>query len=227
MRFMANAMSFIRCKGVMASTVLALLAVPAHAAVLSVTVVGTDGKGVPGAVVVAETRQGYPAARTGVTASMDQRDLMFVPEVLVVRTGTSVNFPNSDEVRHQVYSFSLAKVFQLALYEGRAHPPVVFDRAGIVTLGCNIHDGMIGYIYVTESPWYGRTDSHGALQLKDIPDGLYTIKVWHPRLAEPTPQLEQSISLDKAQSNGLRFQLKKPLRSTTYQHGTDKQWQSY
>ncbi len=86
----------------------------------------------------------HPSPRPGQKAIMDQRNLAFVPDVLVVQTGTAVDFPNSDQVRHQVYSFSDAKTFQLALYAGRAHAPVVFNRAGLVTLGCNIHDSMLG-----------------------------------------------------------------------------------
>ena len=104
-------------------------------------------------MVIAEPTVGGLKPAQGQKAIMDQRKLMFVPDVLVVQTGTAVDFPNSDQVRHQVYSFSGAKTFELALYAGRAHAPVVFDRSGLVTLGCNIHDSMVGYIWVTDSPW--------------------------------------------------------------------------
>jgi plastocyanin len=216
---------------VIACTLLALLAGAAHAAALSVTVLNASGKPLAGAVVVAETthgnQAGYPAARGALKASMDQRDLMFVPEVLVIRTGTAIDFPNSDQVRHQVYSFSGAKKFQLPLYAGRTQPPVLFDRAGVVTLGCNIHDGMIGYIYVSDSPWYGRTDEQGLLRLNDLPADNYLIKIWHPRLDEAAQQLQKSVKVDEEQAAAIQVQLKKPLRSETHHHGADKQWQDY
>ena len=125
---------------------------------------------------------------------MDQRDLEFVPEVLVVQTGTAVEFPNSDQVRHQVYSFSEAKDFQLSLYPGRAHEPVVFNRAGLVTLGCNIHDSMVGYIYVSDSPWYGRTGADG-IAAAELASGEYTVRIWHPLLDESGPQLSSRLRL--------------------------------
>ncbi len=71
---------------------------------------------------------------------------------------------------HHVYSFSEAKTFELALYKGNAHPPLVFDRPGVVVLGCNIHDSMLGYILVVDTPHFASTDAAGALSL-DEPAG--------------------------------------------------------
>ena len=96
-----------------------------------------------------------------VTAILDQINLAFVPDLIVVPVGSTVEFPNSDSVSHQIYSFSPTKRFQLPLYHGKPYPPVHFDQAGIVTLGCNIHDRMVGYIYVTDAQYFGRTDAHG------------------------------------------------------------------
>ena len=79
---------------------------------------------------------------------------MFVPDLLVVPVGSTVSFPNSDSVSHQIYSFSAAKRFQLPLYRGKPYPPRLFDQAGLVMLGCNIHDWMIAYIDVTDAPFY-------------------------------------------------------------------------
>lgn len=157
---------------------------------------------------------------------MDQRALQFVPGVLIVRSGTAVDFPNSDQVRHQVYSFSAAKSFQLALYAGRAHPPVVFDRPGLITLGCNIHDAMIGYIYVTDSPWFGVTGTDGSLQLRDLPAGEYTVRVWHPRMAEVTAQLAQRETLGEGSSVS-SFKLARPLRPAMRGGGAEKSWEDY
>lgn len=220
-------MSIPACRNVIVCTLLSLLTGPVYASVLAVTVRQADGQALPDAVVVAEARQGYAAVRAALKAAIDQRNLLFMPEVLVVRTGTVVDFPNSDQVRHQVYSFSGAKTFQLPLYAGRTQPPVLFDRAGIVTLGCNIHDGMIGYIYVSDSPWYGRTDRQGELRLPDLPAGDYLIKVWHPRMAESTQQLALPVKLEEPATTELNVQLKKPLRGAIQHYGKDKKWQDY
>ncbi len=93
---------------------------------------------------------------------VDQVDRAFAPDLLVIPLGSTVEFPNSDSVSHQIYSFSPAKRFQLPLYRGKPYPPVHFDQAGVVTLGCNIHDDMLAYLVVTDAPWFGRTDAAGA-----------------------------------------------------------------
>src|SRR5262245_20102478 len=122
-----------------ASLLLAGAPLPCVAGSLAVELRDASGSPVTGGVVYAipEGRKPSPPTREAV---MDQKDRRFVPHVLVVQTGTAVSFPNSDNVRHQVYSFSAAKKFQLPLYEGTPRKPVVFDRAGVVALGCNIHD---------------------------------------------------------------------------------------
>ena len=117
---------------------------------------------------------------------MDQRNREFVPHVLVIEAGTWVDFPNNDTVSHQVYSFSPAKPFQLPLYKGRTHPPVLFDRAGVVTLGCNIHDNMLGYIYVADSPCFGKTDLDGRWSSGELPAGRYDVRIWSPRIKDRT-----------------------------------------
>ena len=91
--------------------------------------------------------------------------------ILVIHTGTPVDFPNSDNVADQVYSFSPAKRFQLSLYRGHVYPPLIFDQGGLVVLGCNIHDNMLGYIYVTPSPYFGKTGVSGTLRLDGLPGG--------------------------------------------------------
>jgi plastocyanin len=211
----------------MAGTVLAVPRPAAAASTLTVTVVTSSGAPLEGAVVVAEPASAAPRPQPGQKAVMDQRDLMFVPDVLVVQTGTAVDFPNSDQVRHQVYSFSPAKTFQLALYAGRAHAPVVFDRAGLVTLGCNIHDHMLGYVYVTDSPWYGRTGADGTLRLRDLAPGEYTVRVWHALLDESGPQLTASLRIAEGANASASLRLSKPLRPPLHHHGADKKWDDY
>ena len=151
----------------------------------TVIVQDSSARGAQGIVVIAEPDVAQPRSPSAVrTAVMDQRQMQFVPNVLVVQTGSAVDFPNSDQIEHQVYSFSPAKRFELSLYAGHKYPPVLFDRAGLVVLGCNIHDTMIGYIYVTDSPFFGRTDVAGRLQLHKLPAGGYTLLVWHPGMQE-------------------------------------------
>jgi plastocyanin len=216
----------------MASTLLLVLLRSAHGAEVPVTVLQLDGRPLADAIVIAEPEG--PAGRVKAAAPslsthlvMDQRDLSFVPDVLVVRTGSSVEFPNSDKVRHQVYSFSGAKTFKLALYAGKAHPPVVFDKPGLVTLGCNIHDGMIGYLYVTDSPWFGRTDAQGRVVLAGVPEGTYTVRVWHPRSNDPATQLERPMQVTEPRVSAVTVQLARKLKPTRHNHGTDQRWDDY
>jgi plastocyanin len=212
---------------VIAATLLSAAARICAAGELSVTVSTPDGRGVAGAVVVAEPLAPAAAPRTATKASVNQKDLMFVPEILVVRTGAVVEFPNNDSVRHQVYSFSGAKRFQLSLYAGSAHAPVVFDKPGLVTLGCNIHDGMIGYILVTDSPWFGRADKDGKITLPGLPAAEYNVRIWHPRIRDAAETLTRSVSVAANASSTLLFQLRKTLNPPLQSHGTASRWEDY
>jgi plastocyanin len=149
------------------------------------------GAPVANAVVELTPQQGVVKA-TPRDAVMDQVNTEFVPRVLVVTAGSRVSFPNSDTTRHQVYSFSPAKRFELPLYSGTPPEPVVFDTAGVVTLGCNIHDAMVGYIVVVASPYHGLSGADGVVAL-DVPEGDYTARVWHERLTAGL--FEQAVSL--------------------------------
>jgi plastocyanin len=144
-----------------------------------------DASPVPETAVYAlplETAAALPAALPP-RAVMDQKDRMFVPHVLVAQIGTAIDFPNSDSVSHHVYSFSPAKSFELALYkQGAVHPPLVFDVPGVVTLGCNIHDNMVGYILVVDTPYFAMTAGDGKGVLEGLPPGRYRVQVWTPRL---------------------------------------------
>ena len=127
-------------------------------------------------------------------AVMDQVNRAFVPDLLVIPVGSTVSFPNSDSVSHQIYSFSPAKRFQLPLYRGKPYPPVHFDQAGVVTLGCNIHDEMLAYLLVTDAPYYGRTDASGTWSV-EVPRGHYRISIWHPRLRDEAADLERELTV--------------------------------
>ena len=185
------------------------LATPASASSLLVSVLKRDGHPLAGAVITAEAETGVPGAAPPLRAIMDQVNLAFVPDVLVVPVHSTVQFPNSDLVGHQVYSFSSARQFQLPLYRGKPYPPVQFDQPGIVTLGCKIHDNMIGYIVVTSAPFYGRTDAHGEWQARDLPGGRYRVRVWHPLLSESQELLQ---SFDTTAGEKVEFRLSKALR---------------
>src|SRR6185437_13181076 len=127
-----------------------LRAEPAAAASLAITVQLPDGRPLADAVVTVQPIGKKLPPPAPVHAVMDQMNRMFAPEVIVIPVGSTVAFPNSDSVSHQIYSFSPAKRFQLPLYRGKPYPPVLFDRAGVIILGCNIHDWMIGYVDVTD-----------------------------------------------------------------------------
>jgi len=149
---------------------------------LTVSVMQRNVKPLVGAVITLEA-PALPAAPP-VAAIMDQVNLAFVPDVLVIPVHSNVQFPNSDAISHQVYSFSSARQFQLPLYRGKAYPPVVFDQPGVVTLGCNIHDNMLAYIVVTGAPYFGRTGADGVWTATNLPPGKYVLRVWHPLLNE-------------------------------------------
>jgi plastocyanin len=195
--------------------------ISANAVDISVMVVDRDGHGVGEAVVTVApaSPNGMPAtpnagsSPTLKSAVMDQRNLAFLPRVLVVGVGTSVEFPNNDSVSHQVYSFSAAKRFQLPLYKGEGHPPVTFDRPGLVVLGCNIHDGMVGYIYVTDAPYFAKTEVAGSVQLKALPVGDYRIIVWSPFIADPPASLVRNLHVDDNAPALIRVVLSQALRA--------------
>jgi plastocyanin len=172
------------------------LASPAMAGDLAVQVRTANGAGVPNAVVSL-----YPGGRPSpleparAAYQIAQRDLQFSPFVLVVPVGASVSFPNFDNVRHHVYSFSPIRRFELRLYAREQARTVRFDRAGIVPLGCNIHDNMIAFIDVVDTAFAVRTDNAGRAFFTAIPGGPVTMRVWHPYLRAPGNQLELSVAV--------------------------------
>jgi plastocyanin len=167
---------------------LLLATLPASAATIDAHVTNGRGAGIVDAVVYAEPegKQLPPAKKTAV---MDQKNRMFIPHVLPVQTGTRVQFPNSDDIRHHVYSFSPAKSFQLPLYKGTPANPEVFDQAGVVTLGCNIHDQMSAFIVIVDTPYFEKTAKDGRATLRDLPPGRYRVRLWYPGMREePKPR---------------------------------------
>jgi plastocyanin len=152
----------------------------AQARPLEVHVVGANGTPIAGAVVALRSTDSKRGSAAPIDAVMDQRDRAFVPHAIIVPKGSHVTFPNSDSVSHQVYSFSPANKFQLPLYRGQPNPPVPFNHTGIVTLGCNIHDQMRAYVFVTDAQYYGFSSVVGAWRAEDVAPGNYIAQIWHP-----------------------------------------------
>lgn len=172
-----------------------LAATLASAAELRVTVRDARGQPLPEAVVMLESPQAARAVKPLMGVEMVQRDKTFIPQVLVVTRGTAVSFPNQDTVRHHVYSLSPAKPFEIKLYAGTPANPVVFDRAGVVLLGCNIHDHMVGWIVVADTPYHGLTDPKGTTRLAPVPAGAYSLVVWHPDLPVGSNGVRRAVTL--------------------------------
>lgn len=168
----------------------------AQAASLQVVVNDGQGKPLTDAVLLLQPASGAkPAPKPSPNAEIAQKARRFVPGVTVVPVGTKVDFPNQDTVRHHVYSFSPAKKFELKLYVGRPESPVEFDKPGIVVLGCNIHDTMVGWVVVSDTPWYAKTGADGRATLADVPAGAYMLRSWHPGLPAGSTGVEQAVTL--------------------------------
>jgi plastocyanin len=169
-------------------------AVQASAAPLTVRVVDSKGRPVRDAVVT--LRPNGSSARPSATGSysVSQKDMQFHPFVLVVPVGAKVSFPNLDPTRHHVYSFSPAKKFELKLFAKDQSRSVIFDKPGVVALGCNIHDAMTAYIMVADSRWTAKTGSNGTVHFADAPTSPARVSVWHPYLRAKANLVEQGLS---------------------------------
>jgi plastocyanin len=188
-----------RATVIIASLLLAALAPAARAADVAFLVVDGKNRPVADAVVTA-----YPA---GVKADqirfpwpqeMDQHDLQFDPFVLIVPVGANVSFPNRDPVRHHVYSFSPARPFELKLYGRDETRSVRFEKAGVVALGCNIHDNMVAFIKVVDTPFAAKTDEKGQAVLKGLPAGAAQLHVWHPYMKAANNEIVRPLAVAPA-----------------------------
>src|SRR5215210_2026585 len=164
-------------RAAMCLVLLGLLAKPAFSADLSGTA-HLSTKPVPFAVVWLDAAGAPPFVQSS-PVTIDQRNLSFTPHVLVVRVGTSVKFPNSDNVFHNVFSFKDGKKFDLGMYPAGAKArPVVFDKPGLSRIFCNIHPNMASYVMTVDTPYYTVSDERGAFTLSGIPAGTYTYRAW-------------------------------------------------
>ncbi len=152
----------------------------------TVRVLAKDPKGAPVADAVAFVEAldaPAPVHPPADPVAIVQKDQEFVPYVTPIVVGTRVSFPNKDTVQHHVYSVSPAKKFEIPLYIGESSATILFDRPGPVTLGCNIHDWMVAYVYVLATPYFAKTGADGVADIAGLPPGRYTLELWHPRLA--------------------------------------------
>jgi plastocyanin len=180
-------------------------------AIVAVGVRTADGKPVANAVVIVRlVGRATPEPRIGTGYAVRQQNIQFNPFLSVVPINADVVFPNLDTVRHQVYSFSPAKRFELKLYAREQNRTIRFDRAGPVSLGCNIHDQMSAFIYVTDSAFTARTDAAGRVVLKGVPAGQVTIAVWHPWLRAPANQVSRQVALGNGANETFTVALRPP-----------------
>lgn len=196
------------CAGLLA--VVGLHIASAQAEPLRVSVIDQAGAPVPDAVVYAMPVDVAAKATSAKRpqAVIDQIKRRFVPLVSVVQTGTTVSFPNRDNIEHDVYSFSPAKRFELHLYHGVPTKPVVFDKPGLVVMGCNIHDQMIAYLLVVDTPWFAKTDAQGQASIENVRDGAYRLLAWHYRMADPEQRPSQTVSAGRGERVSFTLKLK-------------------
>jgi plastocyanin len=209
-----------RCGTVLLLVFLAIS--PAWPASIQASVTDDAGKPLADAVVTVTPAAGaaIPGAafRTPDMATIDQRNETFVPMVVVIRTGGSVVFRNSDVTRHHVYSFASIKRFELVQSPGDVSEPVRFVKPGTAAIGCNIHDHMIAYVQVTDAPWAGVTDADGKVELSGLPAGGFVVSAWHPRLPPTDAAPTRSVTLV---SNETRIVVVLPVLAPRRWHGPD------
>lgn len=182
----------------------------ATAAPLTVRVVDSGGRPVKDAVVtVRPAGAAMNAAHGSGRHVVSQKDMQFHPFVLVVPVGASVSFPNFDSTKHHVYSFSPAKRFELKLFAREQSRTVRFDKAGVVALGCNIHDRMTAFIVVTDSAWTAKTNPEGFATFADVPSSPAKVTVWHPYLRAPGNMVARAIG-PRDRSEGFKVALRAP-----------------
>ncbi len=180
-------------RGILFALALAGAVSPLAAAPLSVRVVDASGRPVRDAVVTLYPAAGARLPRPGGRYTVSQQNLQFHPFLTIVPVGADVSFPNFDPTKHHVYSFSAAKRFELKLFARDQSRTVHFDKAGIVALGCNIHDAMSAFIVVTDSAWTARTNAQGLAAFGDAPNAPARVTVWHPWLRTPGGSVQQVL----------------------------------
>ena len=185
--------------------ILALNANVILASDLKISVVDEKEQPLPWAVVY--VKQNKPLSQKKQIV-VDQVDKEFTPYVTAIQKGNAINFPNNDNIRHQVYSFSKAKQFEIPLYSGNPIRPVTFDTTGVIAMACNIHDWMSAYVYVVESDKFIVTNEQGEGVISGLNTGEYQVLAWHPKLKGESVDTTQSINIG-ALDTQIKFALEK------------------
>jgi plastocyanin len=184
---------------------------------LTVRVLDTSGRPVRDAVVTLSPSGAARAPRPGGRYMVSQQNLQFHPFLTIVPVGADVSFPNLDPTKHHVYSFSAAKRFELKLFAKDQSRTVHFDKPGVVALGCNIHDGMSAFIFVTDSAWTARTNAQGLASFADAPNAGGRVTVWHPYLRAPGGGVQQAVgSAQRAATFSIRLRAPPSMQMTDY-----------
>jgi plastocyanin len=181
-----------------------------HAAEITAEVKDSRGKPVADAVVYALPVTGKPPERKA-PAVIAHQNQQFVPFVSAVEVGTLVNLPNRDMVKHHAYSISPAKPFELPLYAGTPEAPLLFDKPGIVKIGCNIHDWMTAYVCVLKTPYFAITRGDGRAKLV-VPSGEYHVEIWQPQLKGEPRDHQQTVPARGSAHVAFTIELKPAFR---------------
>ncbi len=182
-------------RSLMALGLLLASATSSLAGTLTVAVKTPSGQPVKDAVVTVAAPGAHAPIAFDWPLRMAQHNKQFDPFVLIVPVGADVAFPNLDNFRHHVYSFSQAKRFELKLYGHDETRVVRFDKLGTVALGCNIHDTMIGFVRVVDTPFAAKTSAAGVAVLHDVPGGRVMLRVWHPYLKGPDNETGETVTV--------------------------------
>lgn len=187
-------------------SLLLALALPVHAASVTVTVHGADGQPAPNVVV--QLTPAHPGAPRPpwTPVVIVQRDIHFMPAITAVPAGTTVRFSNQDPYDHHIRSepggplgnIPPAKSFEMRLAgttgDKVASADVTFDKPGIVVLGCHLHGSMRGHVYVSSTPWVAVTDASGAATIADVPDGAVELRAWSPEQLVDQPAVQKQVA---------------------------------
>jgi hypothetical protein len=167
----------------------------AQAAEIDFLLLDKQGNSFGDAVVWLSPQFDSPKVLPEEVAKMVQVNKQFFPHILVVQKGGLVSFPNRDDIKHHVFSFSPTKTFELKLYKDVVEAPLSFNNTGDVEIGCNIHDWMLGYIKVVDSHIFAKTDTDGHVSFDNLPAGQYALSIWHPRILNETQGIQMSVDL--------------------------------
>jgi plastocyanin len=184
----------VRCVvvGLVCATVASSLGVASAAPGDLQGVVHVAGRAAKEVVIWLEAPAAAPSPRR-VSATLDQRNMQFVPRVLAVRVGTAVTMPNSDRLLHNVFSFRDGKVFDLGLYPVGTSRVVTFDKAGLSRIYCNIHPSMGAYVVSVDSPYFAVSDTQGRFAIPSVPEGTYIYHVWRAGAEQTSGTLTAAV----------------------------------